>query len=93
MLYVVSYDITNDRRRAKIARLLEGFGQRVQYSVFECELTDAHYQVLKKKYLRILKVDEGDSVRVYRLCKTCVQAAEVQGDGPPFETSLDVYVV
>ena len=33
-LYVISYDIPDDKRRKKIADLLEGYGQRVQYSVF-----------------------------------------------------------
>ena len=32
--YVIAYDIPNDRRRQKIADLLEGYGKRVQYSVF-----------------------------------------------------------
>ena len=38
MYVVVSYDITNDRRRLKVMKTLEGFGERVQYSVFECRL-------------------------------------------------------
>jgi len=92
MLYVISYDIPNDRRRTKIAKLLEGFGQRVQYSVFECDLTDAHYQVLKGKLAKLLVLDEGDSLRVYRLCANCVSTIETQGKGPAVETSLDVYV-
>ncbi|MEW6376162.1 MAG: CRISPR-associated endonuclease Cas2, partial [Thermodesulfobacteriota bacterium] len=38
MFYVVSYDIPDDQRRIKIAKILEDFGDRVQYSVFECLL-------------------------------------------------------
>ncbi len=34
-LYLISYDITADNRRNALAKLLEGFGSRVQYSVFE----------------------------------------------------------
>lgn len=34
-LYLISYDITADKRRNALAKLLEGFGSRVQYSVFE----------------------------------------------------------
>ena len=37
-MYVVSYDITSDRLRNKIAKTLEGYGTRIQYSVFECRL-------------------------------------------------------
>ncbi len=36
--YVVIYDISNDRERAKVADLLEGYGLRVQESAFECRL-------------------------------------------------------
>lgn len=33
--YVLAYDLSDDRRRAKIARLMESMGERVQGSVFE----------------------------------------------------------
>jgi len=35
MHYVVAYDITNDKRRKKLSDLLETYGVRVNYSVFE----------------------------------------------------------
>ena len=35
MFYLVTYDITDDQRRTKVAKILEDFGDRVQYSVFE----------------------------------------------------------
>jgi len=38
--YLVSYDISNPKRLRKVARSLEGFGVRLQYSVFECPLDD-----------------------------------------------------
>jgi CRISPR-associated protein Cas2 len=38
MLIVVSYDILNDSRRTRLAHALKDFGERVQYSVFECRL-------------------------------------------------------
>jgi CRISPR-associated protein Cas2 len=55
MFIVVSYDISHDRRRARLSRELKNFGTRVQYSVFECVLEpqrpgpspsrdQAHYQ-------------------------------------------------
>ena len=36
--YAVVYDITSDRERGKVDKLLKGFGFRVQKSVFECRL-------------------------------------------------------
>ena len=38
MLYLITYDIADDRRREDVATLLSGYGPRVQLSVFECEL-------------------------------------------------------
>ncbi len=38
MLTLISYDIADDGDRARAHKLLEGLGQRVQYSVFECYL-------------------------------------------------------
>ena len=92
MLYIISYDISVDKRRIKLAKLLEGFGQRVQYSVFECDLSEAQYQKLVKKLNRLLCPDEGDSLRTYRLCATCSTTVTIVGKGPPIETSPDVYI-
>ena len=39
--YLVCYDITDDRRRARVCKTMQGFGRRVQYSVFECQLNEA----------------------------------------------------
>lgn len=66
LFYVVTYDVPCDKRRRKIAKLLEGYGQRVQYSVFECVLTDRKYQELKQRLQRRVKLPE-DSVRFYPL--------------------------
>lgn len=38
MFYLISYDIPDDRRRVRVAKTLKDYGDRVQYSVFECIL-------------------------------------------------------
>jgi len=40
MFYVISYDVSDDKKRRKLAKYLESYGVRVQYSVFETELND-----------------------------------------------------
>lgn len=55
-MHIVSYDIASDRLRNQVSRVLEGYGRRVQYSVFECELTEKRYQEL---YERLLKITDG----------------------------------
>ena len=42
MRNLVSYDIPDDKRRTKFAKIFEDFGDRVQYSVFECILDSMH---------------------------------------------------
>ncbi len=39
--YLVCYDISDERRLAKVAKAMRNFGDRIQYSVFECQFTPA----------------------------------------------------
>jgi CRISPR-associated protein Cas2 len=72
MFVVVSYDIPDDRRRLKVMKTLEGFGERAQYSVFECRLKRQDLERLKKR-LRGLIREQEDDVRFYLLCEQCVE--------------------
>lgn len=69
-LLLISYDIIDDKRRGRVARKLQDYGQRVQYSVFECILSKEQYQELLGKLKPELDVKK-DSLRVYRLCNAC----------------------
>lgn len=80
MFIVVSYDIVNDKSRNRVAKTLENFGTRVQYSVFECNLTETQFTNLKKKLFKLIKQDR-DSVRYYRLCQECLNNVEIVGKG------------
>ncbi len=64
--WVVCYDVTDDKRRGRVLKTLEGFGRRVQYSVFECELTDTRLEQLTRRLLLTIDPDE-DTVRMYPL--------------------------
>lgn len=79
MFYLVSYDIPDDKKRTKMAKTLLDFGNRVQYSVFECILDDI---LFKRMVTRVSKIiSEDDSVRVYALCAKCQEAVKVFGRG------------
>lgn len=68
---VISYDIPNDKRRLKIAKMLLDFGgERVQWSVFECYILPKHLERLRAKMAKVLELEE-DSVRFYTLCEAC----------------------
>ena len=56
--YLVSYDICHPKRLRKVARAMEGFGVRLQYSVFECPLDAVRLAKLKAELQPLLKHDE-----------------------------------
>ena len=80
MFYVISYDIPDDRRRSQLAKVLKGFGTRVQYSVFEAHLNRRQYEELKRAVERLIEPSE-DSVRYYALCSACADRIEVPAVG------------
>lgn len=68
--YVVTYDIGDDKRRNKVVKLMESIGTRMNYSVFECMLTDLQYQDMCKRLARVI-VKREDWVNIYPLCTEC----------------------
>src|SRR6202158_1826851 len=80
MLYVVSYDIPDDRRRTRIHSALTGFGTWVQYSVFECFLDRKQRMLLETRLLKEIHLRE-DTVRIYGLCGSCKTRVQVLGCG------------
>ena len=82
-LWVVAYDITDDRRRASVRRILGDHGKRVQYSVFECWLEKHAMESLRQRLAQHL--DETDGIRWYPLCRWCENDADWWGDAEPSE--------
>lgn len=83
-LYVVAYDIPNDRRRTKVHKLLCGFGAWTQYSLFECWLGKKQLLELRHRLDQLLD-DGSDSVRFYTLCRECAGHTETVGGAPPHD--------
>jgi CRISPR-associated protein Cas2 len=73
--YIVCYDISNDKSRGKIEKIISAYGRRIQFSVFECTLDKSTKVVMIKRLkeaFNTLKIDKNnDSVRVYRICEFC----------------------
>lgn len=67
---LVTYDIDTtdregERRLLKVARVCEGYGVRVQYSVFECRLSETDLARLTLDLEDAIRRDR-DSIRIYR---------------------------
>jgi CRISPR-associated protein Cas2 len=90
MFYIVSYDITDDRKRLKVSNTLLDFGTRVQYSVFECIMDGSRLDEMTAKLGRI--ISDEDSVRIYALCAKCEGVVRVMGRGD-ITKDEDVYIL
>ncbi|HNQ42658.1 MAG TPA: CRISPR-associated endonuclease Cas2, partial [Saprospiraceae bacterium] len=71
MLVLVSYDVAmNDERGPKrlrrVAKTCQNYGQRVQYSVFECIVDPAQWTALREQLIKEINQEE-DSLRFYFL--------------------------
>ncbi|AUB85645.1 CRISPR-associated endonuclease Cas2 [Candidatus Thiodictyon syntrophicum] len=65
--YLICYDIEDDRERTRVAKLLERYGERVQYSVFEVHLARQGELAAIKEQLRAILAAADAEVRFYRL--------------------------
>ncbi len=86
-LWVVAYDIADNRIRRRVYQTLKNYGEAVQYSIFECWL-QPHQLVLLRQQVQD-EIETADSVRWYPLCVWCRRDIEWQGVGlhsndPPF---------
>jgi CRISPR-associated protein Cas2 len=64
--YLVAYDIRDERRLRAVATCMEGYGERIQYSVFVCDLSAREF-VLMRGSLERLMMQSADSVMVVDL--------------------------
>ena len=71
MLIIVTYDVSTETREGRkrlrrVAKICEGIGQRVQKSVFECQINQMQYEDLERRLLAEIN-DKEDNLRLYRL--------------------------
>ena len=71
MWVVVAYDVRTEekegqRRLRRVCQVCKNFGQRVQKSVFECQVNEIQYEQLKRGLVKTIKKEE-DNLRIYRL--------------------------
>lgn len=83
MVYFISYDIANPKRLVKVAKTLENFGIRIQYSFFECEMEKEKCNILRDELLKLMNLKE-DSLRIYPLCEDCLRKTSNLGEGNIF---------
>lgn len=91
--WLVCYDVRDPKRLRLAAKHLEGYGHRMQYSVFRCWMTPHQMEQLRWELTEML--DREDDVLLIPLCSRCVAGLEVThsaekvktwpDEPPPFE--------
>jgi CRISPR-associated protein Cas2 len=88
MMVLVSYDVAEDdngkRRLRQVAKVCKNYGQRVQYSVFECLVDPAQWATLKSSLIKEIKA-EFDSLRFYYLGANWKRRVEHIGAKPGYD--------
>lgn len=83
MRLVVTYDISDDANRRRVYRTLERYGAWRQYSVFEVDVSKAERVELEDELDDRINANDGDRIRIYRLCESCRDDITDIGSNPP----------
>ena len=89
MMVLITYDVRTDSeggegRLRRIAKLCQDYGQRVQYSVFECVVDPAQWTQLKQRLIEELDPNQ-DSLRFYFLGANWKRRVEHIGAKPGYD--------
>lgn len=91
--YLVSYDIADPKRLRRVARALEGFGTRLQYSVFECPLDELRLEKLKAALHPLLNHDEDQVLFVSLGASSKDASLIIDAMGLPYEVRSRVTII
>ena len=80
MFIMVAYDIADHKRLRRVAKVMEGYGHRVQRSIFECDLTGDRLDCMIHDVRKQIKKGK-DKVQLYMLCRGCRARVAMSGLG------------
>ncbi len=80
MRLIVTYDISENKRRGKMHKFLRELGINTQKSVFECDVSVDELNAIQRFGRSCLNLKE-DKLRIYHICRHCVEKVEIQGQG------------
>ena len=87
MRLAITYDISDDSNRRRVFRTLKRYGAWRQYSVFEVEVSKTERVELEDELKSLIEPDDGDRIRIYRLCEACLRDISDIGADPPADLS------
>lgn len=87
MRLAIAYDVSDDANRRQVYRTLQRYGAWQQYSVFEVDISRTQRVELEDELKTAIDPADGDRIRMYRLCESCVEDISDLGAQPPDEQS------
>jgi CRISPR-associated protein Cas2 len=85
-LHLIAYDMSQDKVRTQLHKLLLAYGKWTQFSLFECHLTAKQSVKLVAEIKELL--EEGCHVRIYIISKDDVAKTITLGGDPPAEDTI-----
>ncbi|WP_444319180.1 CRISPR-associated endonuclease Cas2 [Megasphaera massiliensis] len=86
MRYLICYDIADTKLRTKVAKYLEGFAFRIQYSVFMCENTEKGMAEVHKRLIALTHDASKKTILIVPLCRSCESKMKTIGTAIESET-------
>jgi len=80
MTCIFCYDIASPHRRVRVAKVLEQYGDRIQKSVFQLDVSPVKAKEIKDALLTIM-AEKEDSLLILPICKTCFENTVSAGIG------------
>ncbi|MCB1227757.1 MAG: CRISPR-associated endonuclease Cas2 [Verrucomicrobiales bacterium] len=91
--YLVCYDVCHAKRLRRVAKTMEAFGTRIQYSVFECALDDLRLEKLRAALHPILHHEEDQVLFVSLGPEDSRHGLRIDAMGLPYLRQSRVVVV
>ena len=87
MRLAIAYDVSDDANRRRVYQTLQRYGAWKQYSVFELEISRTQRVELEDELEAEIETADGDRIRIYRLCESCIDDTTDIGAEPPSDQS------
>lgn len=92
--YLVCYDICEPRRLRRVAKVLQSYGVRVQYSVFECRLSELQLAEAQRELMAIIEANEDQVLFVSLIDRdTSSQDLIISSVGLPYSRRALVTII
>ena len=76
MIYIIAYDIADNKRLLRVAKTLESWGYRIQESVFQLHLDSATLARVRARLAALIS-DVDDVIHIYPICSSCADRADI----------------